>query len=122
MTKLERAAAEDVPAAGKATPLTAVTVMKDGTSYLMCPFFGKCDGALIIDVPKARVVFAANSERTAEALCSAIIAAGASRLICGFVPDAERDKLRAAGVDVRLGSCACVVEALVMDFDTLPKA
>lgn len=115
-------AAEGVPETDRAPLVTAVTVMKDGTSYLMCPFFGKCDGVLIIDVPKARVGFVANAGQTAEALCGTIIAAGASRLICGFVPDAENKKLQAAGVDVRLGSCACEVEDLVTEFDKLPKA
>ena len=121
MTALAHAAARG-SLTGRTSSLTAVTVIKDGTSYLMCPFFGKCDGILIIDFPRAHVVFAANPERTAQLLCGTIIATGASRLICGFIPDAECRQLRAVGVDVRLGSCAREIEDLVTEFDTLPRA
>jgi predicted Fe-Mo cluster-binding NifX family protein len=88
----------------------------------MCPFFGKCDGFLIIDPVTARVKFVGNPERKAEIICRAIMSSGARRLICGFVPDRECATLREAGVDVRLGSCACEVDALVTQFNTLPRA
>lgn len=106
----------------KATSLTAVTVMKDGTNYALCPFFGKCDGILVVDPIKVKVVYIDNTGRTPEGMCGTILESGATRLICGFVPEAERKKLQAAGLDVRLGSCACAVDQLVTEFDTLPKA
>ena len=103
-------------------PLTAVTVMRDGVAYMMCPFFGKCDGFLVIDPVTAKVKFVGNPERTAAAMCRTIVSSGASRLICGFVPEAECKALRAAGIDVRLGSCAREVDELVTEFDRLPEA
>ena len=112
----------DTSGANGAPILTAVTVMRDGTDYLMCPFFGKCDGFLVVDPATAKVRFVRNPECTAGAICRAIIASGVARLICGFVPEAECKALRTAGVDVRLGSCACEVEELVTEFDRLPKA
>lgn len=102
--------------------LTAITVMRDGVTYMMCPFFGKCDGFLIIDPVAAQVKFLGNPERTAIAMCRAIVSSGATRLICGFVPEAECKSLRAAGIDVRLGSCSREVDELVTEFARLPEA
>lgn len=114
--------ARDATAVTGARFLTAVTVMRDGTAYMMCPFFGKCDGFLVVDPLAAKVKYIANPERTADAICRAIVSCGAVRLICGFVPAAECRKLQAAGIDVRLGSCASDVEDLVAEFDKLPRA
>ena len=114
--------AASAPSVNGAPVLTAITVMKDGTAYAMCPFFGKCDGILVVDPVSAKVSFVDNLERTAEAMSANIIRCRAVRLICGFVPKAERMKLRAAGVDVRLGSCACEVDELITEFDDLPEA
>jgi len=101
---------------------TAITVMKDGTAYAMCPFFGKCDGILVVDPVTTKASFTGNPERTVAAMSEIIIQSGANRLICGFVPAAECKRLRAAGVDVRLGSCSCEVDELITEFDRLARA
>lgn len=110
------------PHAADARALTAITVMRDGVTYMMCPFFGKCDGFLVIDRVTPKVNFVGNPERTADGMCRAIVSSGVTRLICGFVPAGECKALRAAGIDVRLGSCAREVDELVTEFDQLPEA
>ena len=100
----------------------AITVLKSGASSVLCPFFGKCDGVLVVDPDVAVTEFYANPTRTAVAICDLIIAARPSRLICGFIGEAEKRKLRAAGIDVRLGSCVCAVEDLVASFHDLAAA
>lgn len=117
-----KARASDATAVNGARVLTAVTIMRDGTDYMMCPFFGKCDGFLVVDPVTAKVKFVGNPERTADGMCRAIVSSGATRLICGFVPQMECKTLRAAGIDVRLGSCAREVDELVTEFHQLPKA
>lgn len=101
---------------------TAISVMRTEGGPMLCPFFGKCDGVLVIEHPAGRVEFHGNPRRTSEALCDLVLASGASRLICGFVGERERQRLRAAGVDVRLGSCACPVDMLTAAFLDLPEA
>lgn len=108
--------------AGEGKPLTAVTVMRVDTDEIMvCPFFGKCDGLLVMSTDGKRT-FVSNDRRNPEALCDLILCSGATRLICGFVPDAERRRLRAAGIDVRLGSCSCPIGELVSAFEGLTEA
>jgi len=51
-----------------------------------------------------------------------ILATGVDGLVCGFIGEPEIRRLRAAGIDVRLGSGRCSVEELVASFCTLPKA
>ena len=101
---------------------TAITVMRNGTDYLLCPFFGKCDGLLMIDPASTAVEFKPNAGRSAEYLSDLIIGSQVARVICGFVPAPERAKLRAAGIDIRLGSCACGIDELIVEFADLPKA
>lgn len=101
------------------TSRIAITVMRSGPSRMLCPFFGKCDGIWIADAGTGATEFRSNPERTAAALCDLILAARPARLICGFVGDAEKQRLRAVGIDVRLGSCACTIEELVACFDDL---
>lgn len=108
---------------GKQLPgLLAITVMRRGADYLLCPFFGKCDGLLTVEPDKLTVAFLANSERSAGPLANLIIEGGVTRLICGFVPPQERARLEAAGIDVRLGSCTCGIDQLMIDFAELPRA
>ncbi len=102
--------------------LTGVTVMKDGVDYALCPFFGKCDGLLVIEPTALKVTFIPNANRDPESLSDLILAAKIKHLICGFIPDTERKKLRRAGIDVRCGSCACTVDELIVDFANLPEA
>jgi hypothetical protein len=42
--------------------------------------------------------------------------------LCGFIATGEKKVLRAAGIDIRVGSCACAVDELVASFSTLPEA
>ena len=100
----------------------ALSVMRSKGEVALCPFFGKCDGVLIIDACEKSREFYTNEQRTAAAICELILNTGADRLICGFVGEPERQRLGAAGIDVRLGSCACAVEDLVACFDDLPRA
>tara|TARA_R110000787_G_scaffold20785_56_gene61854 strand:- start:951 stop:1298 length:348 start_codon:yes stop_codon:yes gene_type:complete len=101
---------------------TAVTVMNSGGKPELCPFFGKCDGLLVLDAKDDSFEFRPNEGRTPESLCNLIVAAKPNRLICGYVGDPEKKKLRASGIDVRLGSCSCSVDELSAGFSDLPEA
>ncbi len=100
----------------------AITVMKSEPTPLLCPFFGKCDGILILDPGTGTPEFCANRQRTPAALCDLILAARPGRLICGFIGDAEKQRLRASGIDIRLGSCTCTIDHLVASFQDLAAA
>lgn len=101
---------------------TAVAVMRLDRGLALCPFFGKCEGVLVIDHGTGAREFHASEGRSPEAMCDAILKSGASRLILGFVAQPEARKLRAAGIDIRIGSCACTLEELVESFDDLSAA
>lgn len=101
---------------------TALLVMYLNEELALCPFFGKCDGLLIIDSNTNSREFHKISQHTTDAVCDLILKAGVGRLVCGFVAGSEKQKLRAAGVDLRLGSCACAIEDLVAQFSDLPRA
>lgn len=90
---------------------------------MLSPFFAKCDGVLLIDPDEAQEhEFRANCERTGEATCDLVLATGITKLICGFIDEADRNRLSAFGVDIRLGSCSRPVTLLAREFDVLPKA
>lgn len=90
---------------------------------MLSPFFAKCDGVLLIDPDDARnSEFRANSERTGQSTCQLVLATGITKLICGFIDEADRNRLSAFGVDVRLGSCSRPVPMLAREFEILPKA
>jgi predicted Fe-Mo cluster-binding NifX family protein len=101
---------------------TAVTVMDPAEGACLCPFFGKCHGIVVLDSRAGTRAFHSNPARTPETLCDLIIAIDADRLVCGYIGDSERDRLRAAGVDVRLGSCTCAPEELAASFFDLTAA
>lgn len=98
----------------------ALLVMKSDGDTALCPFFGKCDGLLIVDPDDGSSEFHANTEHSAEAMCDVILKTGVHRLVVGFIAGPAARKLRAAGVDMRLGSCVCAVDDLVTCFDALP--
>ncbi len=104
------------------TQRTAVTVMESDVSLMLCPFFGKCDGLLVIDGASGGKELHRNGLRTADGLCEVVLASRSDRLICGFIAEPEKRRLRVAGVDIRLGACTCSVDELVAQFGGLPKA
>jgi len=104
------------------TRCVALLVARDQRRFVLSPFFAKSDGLLIIDPVARRRRYHANAARTSESTCDLILASGAPRLICGFVGAPERDRLHAAGTDVRLASCARTVADLVSSFETLRSA
>lgn len=99
---------------------TAFLIMNTDGEPTLCPFFGKCDGLVVVEPGSFRREFSANTERTAKDMCALIVESGARRLVLGFVPDAIAKKLRDVGVDIRLGSCACGIDELAMRFEDLP--
>jgi len=96
--------------------------MQSGSDVSVCPFFGKCDGIVLIDRAAGTRDFLRNGDRTNTTLCDVILGARPERLICGFIGKTDKRKLRAAGIDVRLGSCSCSVDELIESFETLPEA
>jgi len=99
---------------------TAFLVMRSNGDSVLCPFFGKCDGVLVVDPDSGSREFHANTDHSAETMGNVILKTGVHRLVLGFI--AGPRKLQAGGVDMRLGSCACPVEELVKCFDALPHA
>lgn len=115
---MEDTASGPVVAAGR----TAVMVMNAGSTPLLCPFFGKCDGVLLINSADGSKDFHPRDRSGAKPLCKLVLELRPHQLICGFIDEPEKEKLRAAGIDVRLGSCSCPVDELVATFSELPKA
>lgn len=99
---------------------TGFLVMTSDGTVALCPFFGKCDGVLIIDPDNGLREFHANSQRTADTMCDVILRLGVQRLVLGFIAGPAARKLLGAGVDIRLGSCACALEHLADCFEALP--
>lgn len=87
----------------------------------MCPLFAKCDGVLLIE-PDGSTSFHPNTTRTARFLSELICTVGADRLLCSFIGKAAKETLRAAGIDIRVGSCASAIDELLASFSTLPEA
>ena len=88
---------------------------------LLCPFFENCDGVLI-DAADGSQAFQSCSRSRSMSVCELLLGLKPSRLICGFIGETEKKRLRAAGIDVRLGSCTCSVDELIRSFATLPQA
>lgn len=101
--------------------LIAVTVMDFGAGPAPCPFFGKCDGILVIDSVTGTRELHRNPPRTPTSLCDLVLACNVHGLVCGFITEPELDRLRAAGIDVRNGSCNCRAEELAANFHDLPQ-
>jgi hypothetical protein len=112
-------AASGSPAAAERT---AVLVMNSGSTALLCPFFGKCVGVLLIDAADGSREFHPRDRSGSKSMCELLLELKPLHLICGFVSEPEWKKLRVAGIDVRLGSCNCPIDELVRSFSSLPKA
>ena len=105
-----------------AAAMTAVLVIKSGSELLPCPFFGKCDGVLLINAGNGLSEFHPRDRTGAKPMCELILELQPRQCVCGFIGEVEKHKLRAAGIDVRLGSCNCSVDELVASFSSLPEA
>jgi predicted Fe-Mo cluster-binding NifX family protein len=95
--------------------------MNAGHGLTLCPVFAKCDGVLLIEPDGSRGYYP-NTEGTARSLSELVLNTRSERLLCGFIATGEKKVLRAAGIDIRVGSCACAVDELVASFSTLPEA
>lgn len=101
---------------------TAVTVMNSESGPALCPFFAKCDGVMVFNGAGSAEVFYPNRARTADSMCNLLLEIRPNRLVCGFIAAPERNRLRAAEIEVRLGSCVRSVAELVGGFDDLAVA
>ena len=101
---------------------TAVLVMKSGPISLLSPFFRNCDGVLLINSANGSKEFHPRDQSGAKSLCELILELKPRRLICRFIDEPEKQKLRAVGIDVRIGSCSCPLDELVASSSALPKA
>jgi len=100
---------------------TAVLVVDTAGAPVLCPYFTKCDGVLLIDAADGSREFHFHDRTDPKSLNNLILALKPQRLVCGFIGEQEKRTFCAAGIDVRLGSCACPVDQLVADFTSLPR-
>lgn len=117
-TMMTSASVRTAPAA----PTTAILVINSRSGPVLCPFFGKCDGVLLVDRKGRSAELHYRDRSDGKPLCDLILELKPDRLVCGFISEAEKQKLRNAGIDVRLGSCSCSIDELFADFHTLPQA
>ena len=103
-------------------PRTGILVLNSGPQPVLCPFFGRCDGLLVVERTDRTGKFYAVDHPNRQFLCDLILELQPQRLICGFIPPADKAALRNAGIDVRLGSCTASVDELVSCFCDLPEA
>lgn len=103
------------------TPRTALVVMNSGSTVLLCPFFDKCDGVLLNGEDGSQE-FHPRGRSDTKSIGDLLLALKPARVICGFISEPEKERLRVAGIDVRLGSCSCPVDELVASFLSLPAA
>lgn len=109
-------------ASSSAAAPIALLVMNVGSTPLLCPFFHKCDGVLLINAADGSREFHPRDHSGAKSMCKCILELKPRQLICGFISEPDWEKLRAAGIDVRLGSCNCSIDELVSGFHSLPRA
>lgn len=109
------------PTPAERTGWVALLVSRSRQRTILCPFFAKCDGLLLIDPLSPVREFRPNRERTSESTCELILSSGATKLVCGFIGSAERERLAASGIDIRVGSCARSVASLAREFSALPS-
>jgi len=93
-----------------------------GSTPLLCPFFSKCDGILLVDSADQSTEFFPGERSHAKSMCDLILKLRPTRIICGFIDDPETERLRSAGIDVRLGACTTSIDDLVSSFSMLSKA
>ncbi len=104
-------------------PMTAMLVLNSRSGRpVLCPFFAKCDGVLLIDKAGKSTEFLEHNRSDAKSLCDLILTLRPRKLICGFIGEAEKGRLRRAGIDVRLGSCSYSIDELIAEVHNLPPA
>lgn len=96
--------------------------MNSGSTSLLCPFFAKCGGVLLLDATDGSKEFHPRDRSGAKSMCDLLLELKPGQIICGFIGEPEKQRLRAAGIDVRVGSCICPVDELVASFAALPQA
>ena len=101
---------------------TALLVMNSGSTSLLCPFFSKCDGVLLMNAADGSREFHPQDRSGAKSMCDLLLDLKPGQVICGFIGEPEKQKLRAAGIDVRVGSCSCSIDELVASFSGFPEA
>jgi len=101
---------------------TAILVIGSRSGLVLCPFFGKCDGVLLIEQEGKSTEFHDRDRSGAKSLCDLILELKPGGLVCGFICETEKRRLCDAGVDVRLGSCSCSIDELFVRFHDLPRA
>lgn len=102
--------------------IIGVLIVRTRRRTMLSPFFAKSEGLLLIDPATRARDFRRNPQRTTEATYDLIVGSGATHLVCGFIADSERNRLRMQGIDVRIGSCARSIGTLVCGFEDLPPA
>lgn len=100
----------------------ALTIMEKDGQRQLSPFFGYCDGILLISQDDGSQSYHRNKTRTAKFVCQRILSLQPDAVICGHIPQEETAKLRAQGIEVRLGSCAMAIPELINCFNQLPVA
>lgn len=113
---------EDAASSFAAAGRTAVLVMNAAFTPLLCPFFKKCDGVLLHNASNGSTDFHPRDHSGAKSMCDLLLELKPDRIICGFIGGPEMQRLRDAGIDIRLGACSCPIDDLVASFSTLPKA
>ena len=100
----------------------AVVVMNTDSNSVLCPFFNKCDGIVLINAAEGSRDFHLHDCYGEKSMCELILDLKPERVICGFIDQPEKECLYASAIDVRLGSCACSIDELVSSYSSLPKA
>ena len=108
----------DIPA----TATTAMLVINSRSGPVLCPFFAKCNGVLLINPTDGSAEFHRHDRLDAKSLCDLILALSPRALVCGFIGETEKQRLHIAGIDIRLGSCSCSIDELVAGLHNLPVA
>jgi predicted Fe-Mo cluster-binding NifX family protein len=111
-----------IRAASALNSATAILVLNSHRGPMLCPFFQKCDGVLLIDSTGKSTTFHERDRSGAQPLCNLIVKLKPRALICSFIGQPERRALRAAGIDVRLGFCSSSIAELLAGFERLPPA
>lgn len=104
------------------TVRTGVMVAMSESGPKLCPFFARCDGLVVFSADAPTEILSADPSSSPSSMCELIEKSGVQRLICGFIAEPCRTRLRARGVDIRLGSCRETIAVLAARFDTLPAA